>query len=52
MLMASRNITYITSRKIGKPRKRLRIILSTAEVKRLGSAVRVLLTTSQIAAML
>jgi hypothetical protein len=33
------------------PRKRLRITLSIAAVKRLGSAVRVLLTASQMAAM-
>ena len=51
MLMASRTIRYITNRKTGSPRKRLRTILSTAVVKRLGSAVRVLLTTSQMAAM-
>ncbi len=37
--------------KIGNPRKRLRITLSIAAVKRLGSAVRVLLTASQMAAM-
>ena len=52
MLIASRNIRYITNKNIGKPRKRLRIILSIAVVKRLGSAVRVLLTASHTAAIL
>jgi len=47
----STNITYITSRKMGRPSTRLMMIRSIAAVKRLGSAVRVLLTMSQTAAM-
>ncbi|MNE99343.1 hypothetical protein D3C80_1980060 [compost metagenome] len=45
-LIASKNIRYITSRKIGTPSQRLRITLSSVAVRRFGIACCELLTTS------